>query len=47
MGWNAAGAEYTVGCKAEYDDGEDELDDAHVEDPVGGHFDSVKIYSTE
>ena len=38
-------AELTVGCEAELDDGEDELDDAHGEDPVDGHFNGLRIYS--
>jgi len=33
----------TVGCEAEHDDAEDELSDAHWEDPVDGHFDGVEI----
>jgi hypothetical protein len=31
----------TVGCEAEHDDAEDELSDAHWEDPVDGHFDGI------
>ena len=45
MGRRRAGAELTVGCEAELDDGEDELDDAHGEDPVDGHFTGLRIYS--
>jgi hypothetical protein len=33
----------TVGCEAKHDDGEDELSDAHWEDPVDGHLDGVEI----
>jgi len=33
--------ELTVGCEAELDDGEDELDRADGEDPVDCHFDSA------
>ena len=33
----------TVRCEAEHDDAEDELSDAHWEDPVDGHFDGVEI----
>jgi len=33
----------TVGCEAKHDDGEDELSDAHWEDPVDGHLDSLEI----
>ena len=40
------GTEPTVGCKAELDDGEDELHGAQVKDPVRDHFDGVEIYST-
>ena len=40
---NAAGLQLTVGGEAKHDDGEDELSDAHWEDPVDGHLDSVEI----
>jgi hypothetical protein len=40
---NTAGLQLTVGCEAEHDDAEDELSDAHWEDPVDGHFDGVEI----
>lgn len=33
----------TVGGEAEHDDAEDELSDAHWEDPADGHFDGVEI----
>jgi hypothetical protein len=42
---NTARLQLTVGCEAEHDDAEDELSDAHWEDPVDGHFDGVEILS--